>query len=115
MRELVSELPIDFAAVGYAAGQTPILDGISLRLDRGEPTALIGPNGAGKTTLLRLAMGLNQPSRGLITRGGARGGSLVRRAFVFQKPAMLRRSAAGKTPPAPRRSRTSSWASPRAG
>jgi tungstate transport system ATP-binding protein len=95
VRELVCELPIDFAAVGYAAGQTAILEGISRRLDRGEPTALIGPNGAGKTTLLRLAMGLNQPSRGLITRGGARGGPLVRRAFVFQKPAMLRRSAAG--------------------
>jgi tungstate transport system ATP-binding protein len=94
MRELISELPIDFSAVGYAAGQAAILEDISLRLDRGEPTALIGPNGAGKTTLLRLAMGLNQPSRGRITRGGARGGPLVRRAFVFQKPAMLRRSAA---------------------
>jgi tungstate transport system ATP-binding protein len=94
MRDWVSDLPIVFDAVGYAVGQTRILDAISLRLAPGAPTALIGPNGAGKTTLLKLAMGLNQPSRGSITRGGRSGGTPVRRAFVFQKPAMLRRSTA---------------------
>jgi tungstate transport system ATP-binding protein len=94
MRDLVSDLPIVFDAVGYSVGQTRILDAISLRLAPGAPTALIGPNGSGKTTLLKLAMGLQQPSHGSITRGGRSGGMPVRRAFVFQKPAMLRRSTA---------------------
>src|ERR1700730_14548152 len=94
MRDWVSDLPIVFDAVGYSAGQTRILDAISLRLAPGAPTALIGPNGSGKTTLLKLAMARQQPSRGSITRGGRSGGMPVRRAFVFQKPAMLRRTAA---------------------
>ena len=67
---------------------------VSLTLGPGAPTALIGPNGSGKTTLLKLAMGLNQPVSGRITRGGRTNGPPLRRAFVFQKPAMLRRSAA---------------------
>ena len=71
-----------------------ILHGISLTLAPGAPTAFIGPNGSGKTTLLKLAMGINQPVSGRITRGGRSSSPPLRRAFVFQKPAMLRRSTA---------------------
>ncbi|WP_088343612.1 MULTISPECIES: ATP-binding cassette domain-containing protein [Rhodomicrobium] len=94
MRDRASDLPIAFAAVSYSAGPVMILDRISLMLEPGAPTALIGPNGSGKTTLLKLAMGLIQPTSGRMTWGGRSGGPPVRRAFVFQKPAMLRRSAA---------------------
>jgi len=38
-------------------GKTPILDGISLTVKRGDRIALIGPNGAGKTTLIRTILG----------------------------------------------------------
>lgn len=94
MRDQVSDLPIKFEAVSYRAGATAVLDSVSLTLEVGSPTVLIGPNGSGKTTLLRLAMGLLEPSLGRITWGGRGAGPPTRRAFVFQKPIMLRRSTA---------------------
>jgi tungstate transport system ATP-binding protein len=54
---------------------------------------LIGPNGSGKTTLLRVAMGLVAPSKGRVTWGGRSDVAPLRRAIVFQRPVMLRRSA----------------------
>ncbi len=46
------------------------LKNISLRINRGETTALIGRNGAGKSTLLRAMTGLVRPSSGKITTLG---------------------------------------------
>jgi tungstate transport system ATP-binding protein len=95
MRAPDSDLPIVFDGVTVKAGAVTILDGISLRFEPGAPTVLIGPNGAGKTTLLRAAMGLFPPAAGRITWGGRDQVPPTRRAFVFQRPAMLRRSASG--------------------
>jgi tungstate transport system ATP-binding protein len=53
-----------------------------------------GRNGSGKSTLLRVAMGLLPPSRGRITWGGRENAPPLKRAIVFQRPAMLRRSVA---------------------
>jgi tungstate transport system ATP-binding protein len=81
--------------VRILAGDVTILDGVTLKFDAGAPTVLIGPNGAGKTTLLRAVMGLTAPSSGLVTWGGRERSAPTRRAILFQRPAMLRRSAAG--------------------
>jgi tungstate transport system ATP-binding protein len=95
MRAPTSELPIVLDKVSFTARGSPILVDVSLTITGGAPTVLIGPNGAGKTTLLRLLMGLMDPSRGSVTRGGRDGVGPARCAIVFQRPAMLRRSAAG--------------------
>jgi tungstate transport system ATP-binding protein len=95
MRAPDSDLPIVLEAVTVRAGPVTILDRIALRLAAGAPTVVIGPNGSGKTTLLRVAMGLLAPSEGRVTWGGREHAPPARRAFVFQRPAMLRRSAAG--------------------
>jgi tungstate transport system ATP-binding protein len=95
MRAAVTDLPILFEDVSLGARGTSIIDRITLDIAAGAPTVLIGPNGAGKTTLLRLAMGLVAPSAGRLTWGGRAQGSPNRRAIVFQRPAMLRRSTAG--------------------
>jgi len=47
-------------------GQTQILRGIDIGLDRGQTLALLGPSGCGKTTLLRLVAGLLAPTAGEI-------------------------------------------------
>ena len=80
-----------FRRVGFLANATTILSEVSLDIAPGPPTVLLGPNGSGKTTFLKLAMGLIAPTSGRITLGGA---APPRKAFVFQKPVMLRRSAA---------------------
>jgi tungstate transport system ATP-binding protein len=90
----MSDLPLVFEAVDLAAGALTILRDIDLVVDRGAMTVLLGPNGSGKTSLIRLGMGLEQPTRGRIRWGGRPDAAAGRRAVVFQRPTMLRRSAA---------------------
>jgi ABC-type polar amino acid transport system ATPase subunit len=47
-------------------GQTEVLSGISLTVQRGEVCVLLGPSGGGKSTLLRTINGLEQFDRGRI-------------------------------------------------
>jgi tungstate transport system ATP-binding protein len=94
MRAPSSDLPIAFNDVSIHAGAVTILDAVTLSINAGGPTVLIGPNGSGKTTLLRTAMGLIAPISGHIAWGGRELAPPTRRAIVFQRPTMLRRSAA---------------------
>lgn len=94
MRAPDTDLPITLSGVTVTAGAVTILDGITQTIAAGAPTLLIGPNGSGKTTLLRVLMGLVRADSGSVTWGGRSDASQVRRAIVFQRPVMLRRSAA---------------------
>jgi tungstate transport system ATP-binding protein len=95
MRAPATDLPILFDGVSLVVRDVVVLDGVHLMFAPGAPTVLIGPNGSGKTTLLRLAMGLIAPTSGRVTWAGRDDLPPERRAIVFQRPAMLRRSAAG--------------------
>ena len=94
MRAPTGELPIRFENVSVARGAVTMLDRVSLTLSAGAPTVLIGPNGSGKTTLLRVASGLLAPTSGRVTWDGLERVPAHRNAILFQRPAMLRRSAA---------------------
>ena len=47
----------------------PVLDAVSLQIEKGEFVCLLGPNGCGKTTLLRIIGGLEPPSAGDVLSG----------------------------------------------
>jgi zinc transport system ATP-binding protein len=46
----------------------PILDHVDVTVAPGEIVTLIGPNGAGKSTLVKVALGLERPDVGTVTR-----------------------------------------------
>src|SRR5882762_9752896 len=52
-------------------GASHVIQGVSLRVERGETVALVGRNGAGKTTLLKTIMGIVDARRGRVTFDGA--------------------------------------------
>ena len=93
MAESITGLPIALRQVAAAPGGVSVLAGIDLVLAAGGRTVLLGPNGAGKSTLLRVLHGLIPPSAGSIRWGGAHARP-PRQAMVFQRPVLLRRSAA---------------------
>jgi phospholipid/cholesterol/gamma-HCH transport system ATP-binding protein len=55
-----------FEDVSLAFDEKVVLDGVSLRLAKGETKAIFGVAGSGKSTLLKLAMGLLKPDSGRI-------------------------------------------------
>jgi ABC-2 type transport system ATP-binding protein len=48
-------------------GDVTAVDGLSLRVERGEIYAFLGLNGAGKTTTIRLLLGMIRPTSGEVT------------------------------------------------
>ena len=70
---------------GY--GSVQILNGASLKVERGQIVALLGGNGTGKSTLLKATSGLLKPWSGSITFDGERidglrPDAIVRRGLV---------------------------------
>lgn len=47
-----------------------VVDGVSLRVEKGEIVGLLGPNGAGKTTTFYMIVGLEQPTDGEVLVSG---------------------------------------------
>src|SRR5258708_26392931 len=51
-------------------GTQPVLDGVSLTIQKGEVTAVVGPSGGGKSTLLRCLNGLETFHGGTVSMDG---------------------------------------------
>jgi ABC-2 type transport system ATP-binding protein len=58
--------------VSKSFGAFKALNGVTLRVRKGEIYGLLGPNGAGKTTLIRLIVGLLEAQAGAVTVLGQR-------------------------------------------
>lgn len=91
-----SIMPLRVENASFDAGGKRLIDNISFTLDAGPRTFILGPNGAGKSLTLRLCHGLLTPSTGRVVWEGASPNEdpLKRQAMVFQRPVLLRRTAA---------------------
>lgn len=61
-------LVIDRLSANY--GTAPVLQDVSLSVERGEIVSIIGPSGSGKSTLLRVLTGLLKPHAGVVHVAG---------------------------------------------
>ena len=68
------------------------VDGVDLEIEQGEFLVILGPSGCGKTTLMRMIAGLEKPTAGQISIGGADVTALPPRkrgvSMVFQSYAL---------------------------
>jgi NitT/TauT family transport system ATP-binding protein len=72
------------------ASATLAVEGLSIKVNEGEFSAVVGPSGCGKSTLMKLATGLQFPQKGVITVDGSHVDRPVKIAgMAFQNPVML--------------------------
>ena len=68
---MTEQLPVDVRGLVKRFGRTTALDGLDLRVRRGEVHGFLGPNGSGKTTTLRVLLGLLRRDAGVARLFGA--------------------------------------------
>ena len=81
---------IETSALTKRFGETVAVEGLDLRVRRGEVYGFLGPNGAGKSTTLRMLLGLVRPTSGSASVLGAAPGSqesLARIGAMIEGPA----------------------------
>lgn len=87
----VTELAIEHVSKSY--GDKKVLDGVHVKVNRGELVSLLGPSGCGKTTTLNIVGGFVAPDTGRVLLGGTdvTGTPPYRRdtAVVFQNYALF--------------------------
>src|SRR3982751_5042346 len=67
--EKSGRMVIEARNIGKSYGERKIVDGFSIRVQRGDRLGIVGPNGAGKTTLVNLLTGADAPDAGTIRFG----------------------------------------------
>jgi zinc/manganese transport system ATP-binding protein len=63
---IIQEPIVVLDQLGVRLGGNPVLQDMSLTIQRGEFIVILGPNGAGKSTFLKLLLGLVRPNAGTI-------------------------------------------------
>ncbi len=66
------DLTAEGLIVAAPGRQTPILQGVSLRLQAGQGLGIVGPSASGKSTLVRSLVGVWRPLKGEVRLDGAR-------------------------------------------
>ncbi|MBW4659240.1 MAG: ATP-binding cassette domain-containing protein [Drouetiella hepatica Uher 2000/2452] len=66
----MKEVQLADVVYGYSKTLAPAINGVSLKIRKGESIAFIGKSGAGKTTLVDIILGLLTPQKGDITVDG---------------------------------------------
>ena len=90
MTASLSDPAIELHGIVKTYGRTAALDGLNLRVGRGELVGLLGPNGAGKTTAIKLLLGLARPTTGSGTVLGAPLGDRATRGRIGYLPELFR-------------------------
>jgi NitT/TauT family transport system ATP-binding protein len=82
---------IEFANVSKRYGSASIiLEGIDLRIQKGDFVTLIGPSGCGKSTVLKLIAGLTSPTQGEIKVDGMTPKNARETlSYIFQEPTLM--------------------------
>ncbi len=70
--------------VHLSFGQTQVLKGIDLTINKGDAVSIIGPSGSGKSTILRCINALVTPQSGKITVAGTRVDQLTKESERIQ-------------------------------
>jgi NitT/TauT family transport system ATP-binding protein len=78
-------ITIDRVLKRFSGDEEPVLDHVSLTVERAELVALIGPSGCGKSTVLNIIAGLVKPTEGSVRVDGGD----ARVSYVFQRPRLL--------------------------
>ncbi|MEI5583932.1 MULTISPECIES: ABC transporter ATP-binding protein [unclassified Agromyces] len=64
------DIVLDDVEFRYPDADSPVLDGVSLKIPKNTTMAFVGSSGAGKSTLVDLVLGLLDPTHGSIECGG---------------------------------------------
>lgn len=61
---------LDIQNVSFSYNGIPVLEEVSLKLNKNDFLGIIGPNGGGKTTLLKIMLGMEKPHKGEVSLFG---------------------------------------------
>lgn len=89
----INALPLQIKNLHVSKQGNTLLDDVTLSIESNDVTVILGPNGAGKSLLLRAAHGLETPNKGSLQwNSHIPQPQDSWRAYIFQKPVLLRRS-----------------------
>lgn len=84
MKEKILQISHISYAYHTMQGEIPVINDLSLHIDKGEFISIVGPSGCGKTTLLNLLTSLLTPESGSITKNYSSLGYMLQQDHLFE-------------------------------